>query len=208
MNARGIRFPSPAANAAGKERVTVGVYDRWNDASSATIFIPPMRVTAFTTFPTSPLNHASAARRGRPHSSPPRPSTGPSRSSVVNRSIVGRATRTGIEANVPAGVVTFSSSPECSASRIGTVALKVCQNPNESFGPSKRHAIIAWIVALLETFHVSFSPSGNDQMSSAGSYVVSTVAVYDALNQPRAVQSELLKLTVRTSFSSARSDAR
>src|SRR6058998_2753647 len=43
---------------------------------------------------------------GLPHSSPPRPTTGPSRSSVVRRSIVGSATRTGIEENVPAGVVT------------------------------------------------------------------------------------------------------
>src|SRR6266571_4782821 len=136
-----------------------------------------MKVTAFTTFPTSPLNQASAARRGLPHSSPPRPTTGPSRSSVVRRSIVGRATRTGIEENVPAGAVTS----------------KVCQNPNDSFGPSKRHAIIAWIVALLDTFQVSFSPSGKAQMSRAGSYVVWTVAVYEALNQPRAVQSELLR---------------
>src|SRR2546428_5203357 len=167
-----------------------------------------MNETAFTTFPTSPLNHASAGRRGWPHSSPPRPTTGPSRSSVARRSIVGRATRTGIEANVPAGVVTFSNSPEWSVSRIGTVTLKLCQNPNESFGPSKRHAIIAWIVALLDTFQVSFSSIGKDQMLRAGSYVVWTVAVYDVLNQPRAVQSALFNCTVRTSFSSARSEAR
>src|SRR6059036_726202 len=167
-----------------------------------------MNVTAFTTFPTSPLNQASAARRGLPHSSPPRPTTGPSRSSGARRSIVGRATRTGIDENVPAGVVTSASSPEWSISRIGAVRLNVCQNPNDSFGPSNRHSIIAWIVALLETFQVSFSPSGNPQMSRAGSYVVSTVAVYDALNQPRAVHSELFRWTVRTSFSSARSEAR
>src|SRR5881628_924977 len=153
--------------------------------------MPPMKDTAFTTFPTSPLNHASAARRGWPHSSPPRPTTGPSRSSVARRSIVGRATRTGIDENVPAGVVTFSNSPEWSISRIGTVTLKLRQNPNESFGPSKRHAIIAWIVALLDTFQVSFSSIGKDQMLRAGSYVVWTVAVYDVLNQPRAVQSAL-----------------
>src|SRR6266852_1526473 len=183
MNARGIRFPSPAANAAGKERVTVGVYDRWNDASSATIFIPPMKETAFTTFPTSPLNHASAARRGWPHSSPPRPTTGPSRSSVARRSIVGRARRTGIDENVPAGVVTFSNTPEWSISRIG-------------------------IVALIDTFQVSFSSIGKAQMSRAGSYVVWTVAVNEMLNQPRAVQSALFNWTVRTSFNSARSEAR
>src|SRR5256712_929625 len=167
-----------------------------------------MNETAFTTFPTSPLNHASAARRGWPHSSPPRPTTGPSRSSVARRSIVGRATRTGIEANVPAGVVTFSNSPGWSIRRIGTVTLKLRQNPNESFGPSKRHAIIAWMVALLDTFQVSFSSIGKDQMLRAGSYVVWTVAVYDVLNQPRSVQSALFNCTVRTSFSSARSEAR
>src|SRR5207249_2038955 len=84
----------------------------------------------------------------------------------------------------------------------------MCLNPNDSFGPLKRQSIIAWIVALLETFQVSFSASGKAQMSSAGSYVVSTVAVYDVLNQPRSVQSELFRWTVLTSFSSARSEAR
>src|SRR3989442_14968890 len=167
-----------------------------------------MNETAFTTFPTSPLNHASAARRGWPHSSPPRPTTGPSRSSVARRSIVGRARRTGIDENVPAGVVTFSNTPEWSISRIGTVTLKLCQNPNESFGPSKRQAIIAWIVAVLDTFQVSFSSIGKAQMSRAGSYVVWTVAVNDTLNQPRAVQRGLFNWTVRPSFNSARSEAR
>src|SRR5207245_6225658 len=84
----------------------------------------------------------------------------------------------------------------------------LCQNPNESFGPSKRQAIIAWIVAVLDTFQVSFSSIGKAQMSSAGSYVVWTVAVNDTLNQRRAVQSALFNWTVRTSFNSARSQAR
>src|SRR5438445_11006943 len=147
-----------------------------------------MNETAFTAFPTSPLNHASAARRGWPHSSPPRPTTGPSRSSVARRSIVGRATRTGIEANVPAGVVTFSNSPEWSISRIGTVTLKLCQNPNESFGPSTRHAIIASIVALIDTIHYSISSIRAAKLLRASAYVNWTVAGHEVLNQTRAVQ--------------------
>src|SRR5438445_8416364 len=150
--------------------------------------MPPMKDTAFTTFPTSPLSRASPARRGRPRPSPPRPPTGPSRSSVARPSIVGRATRTGIDENVPAGVVTFSNSPEWSISRIGTVTLKLCQNPKESFGASKRHAIIAWIVALIDTFQVSLSSIGKAQLLRASAYVNWTVAGHEVLNQTRAVQ--------------------
>src|SRR2546426_652518 len=131
-----------------------------------------------------------------------------SRATVARRSIGGRATRTGIDENVPAGVVTFSNSPEWSISRIGTVTLKLCQNPKESFGASKRHAIIAWIVALLDTFQVSFSSIGKAQMSRAGWYVVLSLAMYETLNQPPPGQSALFNWTVRTSFSSARSEAR
>src|SRR2546429_9404078 len=105
---RAIALPAPGARAAGTAFLDEVALD-WaggTEQGPPAILIPPMKVPAFTTFPTSPLNQASAARRGLPHSSPPRPTTGPSRSSVVRRSIVGSATRTGIEENVPAGVVT------------------------------------------------------------------------------------------------------
>src|SRR2546427_5965843 len=91
---------------------------------------------------------------------------------------------------------------------VGRLTVKLWPNSNYSFGASSRPFVQTWIVALLETFQVSFSLIGNAHTSSAGSYVVSTFVVYDALNVPTSVQIEPVIRTVRTSRSSARSEAR
>ena len=69
-----------------------------------------------------------------------------------------------------------------------------------------------WTIASLETFQVSFSPSGKDHTSSGGSYVVSVFAVYDTLTVmlyvPISVVMEPVTWTVLTSEIFARSEAR
>src|SRR6267378_1378484 len=100
-----------------------------------------------------------------------------------------------------------SAVPLTKERRTGNVIVTFRPKSQNSFGPSMCHRVHAWIVALLVAIQDSFSLSGNAQTSRAGSYVVSTVAVYDALKVPASVQMDPVIWNTRTSRRIARSKA-
>src|SRR5712691_763372 len=168
--------------------------------------MPPTVTEALTTFFVASLNHASAPPwRSIARSSATQDIASPGSGS---RSIMWAPARTGIAENVPAGVTMSSAVPLIKDRRTGTVIVTFRPKSQNSFGPSICHRVHAWIVALLVAFQDSFSLSGNAQTSRAGLYVVSMVAVYDALKVPRSVQIHPVKRNTRTSWMIARSAAR
>src|SRR5712691_3530163 len=145
--------------------------------------MPAANICTFTTFFAVPLNQACMAwfrSTGTSWSSPIARSAGSDVIWACVRSSSGRPMLTGIDENVPAGVETSTASPLIRNRRTECVYVKFATSFQETLGPESCHWIQPWTVALAVAFQVSFALSGNDQTSSAGSNVVSTVAEYDA----------------------------